>query len=84
MGLFSAACRPRADSRQMEASQVLGIHASHPESLPRQGRVDIRQKGGASGLRMPLTVSPPAAGLDQAPVALAANAVESGTFGPSL
>lgn len=32
---------------------------------------------------MPLTMSPPAAGLDQVLVALAATAVESGTFGPS-
>lgn len=33
---------------------------------------------------MPLTMSPPAAGLGQVLVALAAGAVESGAFGPSL
>lgn len=33
---------------------------------------------------MPLTVSPPAAGFHQVPVTLAAGAVESGAFGPSL
>lgn len=33
---------------------------------------------------MPLTVSPPAAGFHQVLVTLAAGAVESGAFGPSL